>query len=70
MRPSEQLKIDLDRLESIRFATLDQNPHGIRDTLWSAQMRMKEMERVLYKLRLIADPIELQEIQKALGETR
>lgn len=67
-RPSKSLKLDLDRLEGIRFAAMDQNPHGIRDTLWSTLKRVEDMEKVLDQLKIIADPVELQRIKEVLGE--
>lgn len=67
-RPSKALQHDLDRLEGIRFATMDQNPHGIRDTLWSTLKRVEDMEKLLDQLKLIAGPVELQKIYEVLGE--
>lgn len=44
---SKDLRYVSDTLDRLRFANMDQNPHGIRDILGNAIYRAEKLERAL-----------------------
>ena len=68
MRTSENIKKELDRLDQIRFQGSDQNPYGIRDSLWFLSTRVERMEKFLDRIAPTLDPVELSDMRKIIGD--